>query len=295
MRLLKKLKNSKVRAGYLFIFPSLLVILTFSIYPMINTFIFSFFRYDAMEIKKFIGLSNYNELFNDPLIWNSLRVTIYYVVGSLPAAIFISMAIALIINENWFKFRNFFTTIYFLPVVISMVAAAFAWRWFLNPMFGLANSLLEMIGLPAQEWLGNPKIAMISVILVSIWKNLGFFLIIYIAALQGIPDVYYEAAKIDGASKWHQIRYIVWPLLAPTTLFISVMGIIGGFQVFDQVFILTGGGPVNATRVTVYYIWQSAFSQFRMGYASSIATILFLLILGITWAQWKYYLSQIEL
>lgn len=294
-KIARVLRNPQKRAGYLFILPAVLVITIFVIIPCAMAIILSFTQYDLGSPPFFVGLRNYREALSDPKNLHAFKITAYYVVGSVPTTVVISLFVALVLNEKWFLGRDFWRTIYFLPTVVSMVAVAFVWQWVLNPQFGTLNRFLEIFNIPPQQFLGDPKLAMPTVIMISVWRGIGFNLVIYLAGLQGISESYYEAARIDGAAKWQQVRYITLPLLSPTTFFLVIMGIIGGFQVFEAVYLLTGGGPGDATRVIIYYIWQQAFRFIRMGYASAISVLLFIIILAITMFQWRYYRQDIEL
>ena len=286
---LASLRDARVRAAYLFIALPCIVIAVFVLAPCVWAIALSFYKSDGINPAIFTGFRNYGKMLDDPVVWISFRNTFYYVAGTVPVSIILSFYIAIILNEKWFKGRSVMRTVYFLPVVVAMVAVAFVWQWLYNPSFGIINRLLQLLGLPPQIWLGDPCLAMPCIILVSVWKGLGFFVIIYLAGLQGIPSMYYEAASLDGASRWQQIRHVTRPLLFPTTCFLTIMGVIGGFQVFEQVYVMTRGGPVNATRVVLYYLWEKGFDSLELGYASAIAVLLFVVVLGITILQWKYY------
>ena len=288
------LRDARVRAAYLFIAMPCIVIAVFVLAPCLWAIALSFYKSDGITPSIFIGLKNYGKMLDDSVVWISFRNTFYYVAGTVPVSIVLSFYIAVILNEKWFRGRSLMRTIYFLPVVVAMVAVAFVWQWLYNPSFGIINRLMQLVGLPPQIWLGDPWLAMPCIILVSIWKGLGFFVIIYLAGLQGIPSMYYEAASLDGANRWQQIRHVTWPLLFPTTCFLTIMGVIGGFQVFEQVYVMTRGGPVNATRVVLYYLWEKGFVSLELGYASAIAVLLFIVVLGITLLQWKYYTPRME-
>lgn len=290
------LKKREVYTAYFFIFPSVILITYFWIYPSIWTIIYSFTKWDGINPPVFIGLRNFRELlFDDPLALHSLLITIYYMVGTLPEAIFLSLIIALVLNKHWLKGRQFLTGTYFLPVAISMVGVCAIWMWLLDPMSGLVNWIMEFFRLPTQAWLQDERLALLSICIVSVWKWLGWFIVIYIAALQAIPSMYCEAARIDGANRWQEFRYIIWPMLIPTTFFLLITGMIGAFQVFDQVYMMTLGGPANSTKVMMYYIYDAGFgSMQRMGYSSALATVLLIILLVSTIFQWRYYTGKLE-
>jgi multiple sugar transport system permease protein len=212
----------------------------------------------------------------------------------VPLGIVLSLAVALVLNEGWFRGRTLVRAIYFLPNVVSLVAVAFIWEWLFNPDSGLLNYALKRLSLSPQMWLSDPHWALPCVILVSVWHGLGFSVLVYLAGLQGISSAHLEAARIDGATRWQEIRYVVWPLLLPTTMFLTIIGVIGGFQAFQTIYIMTGGGPVDSTRVIAYYLWQVGFQRLEMGYASAIAVLVFATILTLTLLQWRYYGRRIE-
>ena len=176
----------------------------------------------------------------------------------------------------------------------TLVAVAFVWEWLLNPKFGIINTVLHGIGIAGPSWLGDPRTALWCIILVQVWHGLGFFVIVFLAGLQTIPDIYYEAARLDGATRFQQIARVTLPLLMPTIMFLSIMGFIGAFQVFQSVFMMTGGGPADSTRVIVYYLWQMAFDRIELGYASAIAVIIFAAVLSLTLIQWRFFRDRVE-
>ncbi|KKI90168.1 hypothetical protein WQ54_23050 [Bacillus sp. SA1-12] len=268
--------------------PAILIVLIFVAVPAVTGLGLSFFKYDGINPPNFTGLKNYAYLLNDELFLKSILVTVYYVVGSLIPAVAISLAIAIVLNKKWFPFKNIIRATYFLPTIVSMVAVAFVWKWLFNPQFGPVNEWLSSLGFPNQQFFGDPLLAMPMLIIIGVWKAIGFNMVIYLAGLQGIDKSYYEAAEIDGASSLQQFWFITWPLLIPTTFFVVTMGVIGGFQIFDQIFIITGGGPAQSTYAIVFYIYQKAFEELTFGYSSSLSMILFIIILVITLIQYKY-------
>jgi multiple sugar transport system permease protein len=274
-------------APWLFISGATLLTLVFRLLPAVAGLALSFFRYNAVRPPQFIGLRNYSRMFEDVFFIKGLTVTGYYVVGTVAPAVILGFALALLLNQRWMPLRGFFRVVYFLPTVVSMAAIAYVWQWMLNPSFGLVNILFRELGLPPQQFLGDPKQVMPTIIVIVVWKVVGYFMVIFLAGLQSIPRELYEAAQIDGAGRWTELRHITIPLSAPTILFATVIAIIGGWQVFDIVYILTGGGPVNASRVIVYHIWYSAFFNLELGYASAMAVTLFLIIAVFTYLQFR--------
>lgn len=299
--LLKKapgiLKKQQVRAAILFILPSTVIITYFCIYPTVWTVIYSFTKWDGINPSIFIGLRNFKEMFfEDSLVWRSLLITLYYMVGTLPEAIILGLVIALVLNKLWLRGRQFFIATYFLPVAISMVGVTAIWMLLFDPMSGLLNWVFGLLGLSPQVWLGDERLVMISISIVSIWKWLGWFIVIYLAALQTVPSMYSESARIDGANPWQVFVYITWPLLLPTTFFLLITGMIGAFQVFDQIYMMTQGGPSHASYALMYYIYDVGFgSMQRMGYSSTLSSLLLVLLLIATIFQWRYYISQMEI
>ncbi|MGM0607097.1 MAG: carbohydrate ABC transporter permease [Candidatus Muiribacteriota bacterium] len=282
----KKKKNIKLFLhAMLYILPGAAIVLTFHFFPIFYSFYYSLFE-GGLGQKAFVGLKNYISLFNNPDFWRSLWNTIYYVVGTVPATIIISLFIALLLNSK-IKGLSLYRTIYFLPVITSINAVAIVWKWIFHNQYGLLNASFQAMGLPTVDWLGDPKFAMFSIIIMSIWKGLGYNIVIFLAGLQGIPKHLYESAEIDGAGWWAQFRHITLPMVSPVTFFVLIMSTINSFQVFAQVYMMTGGGPMKSTTVLVYHLYEQAFERFQMGMASAVTTILFLIILAMTLIQRK--------
>ncbi len=284
----------KASWGWEFVSPALLIIALFVVVPSLWGIGLSLFDFDGIAPARYIGARNYERLAADPLIWTTLLNTALYVAFSLPAGLALGLGIALSLHQPWFRGRNWARGLYFLPNVTSMVAVAFVWEWLLNPEFGLANAALRKTGLPAQMWLADPNLAMPVVAGIGVWHSLGFGILIYLSGLKAIPEEVHEAARIDGATSWKSFRHVTWPLLTPTTMFLTIMGVIGGFQVFQSVYILTNGGPLDRTRVYLYYLWQSAFQSLEMGYASAMAVLLFVIVLLLTLAQWRFFRGRLK-
>jgi multiple sugar transport system permease protein len=247
---------------------------------------YSFFRVELLRGRyTFIGFENFTDLLEDTIFLKAVVNTLIYVISIVPISAGLALILAVLFNTH-FRLKEFFKAVFFAPMVTSTVAAAMVWLWLYNPQFGLFNVILKLFGIPGQPWLMSSHQALLSIIIFSVWKSLGYNMIIYIAGLQAIPDVYYEAARIDGAGSIQQFFRITLPLLTPTTTFILIYNSILSFQVFDQVFVLTGGGPAYATTVVVLELYQQAFLKYRFGYASAMAMVLFVFILSITIGQY---------
>jgi len=280
--------------GWEFVAPAALLIGLFVIVPCIGGIGLSFTQYDAIAPIRFTGLTNYQRLLGDDMALLTLKKTALYVLLTLPVGLALALAIALALHAKWFRGRSFARALYFLPNVTSLAAVAFVWQWLLNPEYGILNAGLRAVGLPTFGWLSDPALAMPCVAGVGIWQGLGFTILIYLSGLRGIPEEVYEAARLDGAGAWPTFRSITWPLLTPTTMFLTMMGVIGGFQVFQSVYIMTGGGPLDATRVYLFYLWQTAFQNLEMGYASAMAMLLFLIVMALTLVQWVFYGRRLQ-
>lgn len=267
----------------LFLGPSLVGVVLFVAGPIVASLALAFSSWDLLTPPTFVGLRNFERLSRDLEFWAALRHTVTFLAGYVPLVLVAGLAVAVALNGR-VPARGVFRAIYFLPVVTSWVAVALVWRWLLNPQFGLVNAWLAQVGVQGPAWLFDPNWAMASVILTSIWKDTGYVMVILLAGLQGIPRVYYEAADIDGASRAQQLRHVTVPLLAPAIFFALTISLINSFQVFDQVYVMTGGGPAGATTVLVERIVKQAFSFSRMGYASAMSWVLFVLIFATTFA-----------
>jgi multiple sugar transport system permease protein len=274
------------QAGWLtfFLLPGLGGLLIFTVMPILASLVLTFFRWDLLTPPQFIGLGNYTRLFADKAFWDALQHTLTFIVGYLPLVLILGLAVALALNAP-LRGIGLIRTAFFLPVVSSWVAVALLWSWLFNPRFGLVNYLLSLVGIAGPGWLFDPQWAMPAIILTSVWKDLGFVVVIFLAGLQAIPNDYYEAAGLDGAGKIAQLRYITLPLLAPTTFFVTIISLINSFQVFDQVWVMTQGGPAGATTVLVERVVRHAFSYGEMGYAATISWAIFALVFLTTLVQ----------
>lgn len=258
--------------------PALLVFILFVIYPGLNSLYLSFFEVDAFSMKKvFIGLDNYRMLAVAPQYWQSLGVTLSFVVMTVFPAVLLSLGIAVGLDSNPFC-RGILRTIFLMPVAVSSAMAAMLWIFFYNPSAGYFNFILEKIGAQGPNWLGDGKWALIAVSATTVWREIGFNVIFFLAGLASIPSDVREAALVDGANAWQRFTYVVLPLLAPTLLFVTVVSVINSFQSFGQIHILTAGGPAGATDTLVYHLYRDAFQNFQTGSASAQAVILFLLM-----------------
>ena len=268
----------------LFLLPSLIGFLTFIIYPVFYSLGVSFTEWDLINPMKFIGLKNYQSLLKDANFWNSLKNTFIFIIGYLPSVMIIGLLVALLLNSK-IRLKPVFRGIYFLPVVTSWVAVSLVWKWLFNPKFGLINYFLSLISVHGPNWLNDPKTAMLAIIITSVWKDIGFIMVLYLGGLQNISPSLYEAASIDGADNSHQFWKITLPMLKPTTFFVSMISLINSFQVFDQVNIMTEGGPGDSTTVLVQNIYNSAFKYSEMGYAAAMSWVLFAIILVVSLVQ----------
>jgi len=284
--------------GYLCISPWVVGFLVFTAGAMVMSLGISTLKTDLMSHMKFVGPDQYVKLFNDDLTYKALLNTAYYSFVTVPLGTVLALTIALFLNQG-IRAQGLFRTIYYLPAVVSGVAVAVLWAWIFNPDLGLVNALLANVGIQGPRWLYSETWAMPAFIIMSLW-GAGGSMLIFLAGLQSIPTALYEAAKIDGANVWHQFWHVTIPMLTPTIFFSLVMRIIGSWQVFTQAYVMTGGGPNNATLTMVLYIYRKAFEQFHFGYASAIAWLLFLIILIFTMMVfksselWVFYAGEVK-
>lgn len=282
------------RELYLFIGPWLIGLVLFYAGPIVVSAFMSLTEWPMLSSPRWVGFANYAEILgSDALFGKALFNTVYYVVFSVPLGIMFALVIAILLNQR-VRWLPLFRTIYYIPSLVTGVSVAVVWSWLLNPQFGLVNHFLGLIGIKGPNWLFDTKTAMPAMIIMSLWA-VGGSMVIYLAGLQGIPQHLYEAAEIDGAGSWSRFRNVTLPMMTPTIFFNLIMGIIGSFQTFTRFFIMTNGGPANATLTYVLYLYRVSFEFFRMGYACGLAWILFLVILVMTLMQfwgaryWVYY------
>ena len=283
---LRRALGSEHLAGWGFTLPAVVLIVIFGIVPIVWSAIMSFQHNDLVSAPHWVGLANYRALLHDPAFAASVRHTLLYTVLFVPLSVAGAMLVAWALNRKLHGVR-FYRLAVFVPVVTSTVATGIIFLWLLDPVFGLVNFFLGKLGIPAQGFLSDPNQALYCIVAMTIWGWLGFDVIIYLAALQGVPQELIEAAEIDGAGKWSSFRNVVLPFLRPATLFLVVWSTISALQLFDEIYVTTRGGPLGATTVVVFYLYQQAFQFFNGGYAAAIAYVLFLAILVITIIQLK--------
>lgn len=302
----RRTREALSACGYLL--PAVLILVAFRVVPIILSVRMSLFDWGMAGARAFVGLGNYLAVLQDPVFWKSLLNTGWYIAFEVPLTLFLSLVIALLLNQQ-IKGLGAYRTIYYLPVVTSIVAVSVVWRWILQPDRGLLNYLLSVVHLDGLRWLQDPRglfqlivgpnvnlpqalrgpsIALLSLVMMGIWKAIGYNVVIFLAGLQNIPKTYYEAARIDGASRLSIFRNITWPLISPTTYYVLIMSCIGAFETFAQVWIMTGppaGGPLSTTKVVMYYFYENSFELWRLGYGASIAFFAFIIILVLTILQ----------
>jgi multiple sugar transport system permease protein len=269
--------------------PSFVVLAVFVIYPMGRAAYLSLTDYDVLNPPRWIGLDNYTELFGDESFRNALKNTLVYAAVTTPLSVALALALAILLDQR-FPGRALARTAIFVPVVISLAIVSFAWTFLLDPDIGWLSYWLEKIGIDSgQGWLRNPDLAMPALILVGIWKNVGFYMVIYLAGLQSVPRELYEAATIDGASGWRKFRNVTWPLLANETMLVAILCAIATLQAFDHIYVMTSGGPFFRTETLVLLVYRLGFSEFRFGYAAAISWVLVGLILVLSLLQLLYF------
>ncbi len=284
-----RLRRSDIPTALLFLFPSLVILGVFSFYPIAEAVRLSFFKWDNLSpVKTFIGLENYVKLFQSERFWNSMKVTAEYTIIVTAVSLFLGLVLAVLLNNRNLLAKSFWRSMFFLPVVTPTVAAAMVWILLFNPGFGLVNVALRSIGLEGINWLADKTWALPTVMSLGIWRRVGFTLIIYLAALQSISKEYYESAEIDGANAVQRFLHITVPLLRPTTVMLLILGVIDSFLVFDQVIVLTRGGPANATEVIGMFMYSTSFSSFKLGYGAAISVVMFVVVAIFTLFQWRF-------
>lgn len=272
--------------AYLFLAPTIAGLIAFSAGPIVASAIISLTKWNIVTTPIWRGLANYQDLARDRLFWTALRNTMRYMLGSIPLSMGVSLILALALNQG-LRFQALFRTLYFTPSVCSAVALALVWRLIFDRDMGILNWFLAFLGLGPVPWLMTPRTAMPALIIMSVWQGIGYPTVIWLAGLQGVPQVYYDAAQVDGAGRWGQFRYVTWPFVTPTAFFLLIISCISSFQVFQSTFVLTGGGPQRSTYTLVFYIYDKAFQWFQMSYASAIAYVLFFMVLVLTLLQFR--------
>jgi multiple sugar transport system permease protein len=283
--------------GWAFAAPFVILFGIFLALPILAAFALSFTSFGLRDMTNpigasFIGLDNYAALLSDAKFWKSLGNTVYFVVVGVPLTLAIGLAIASALSRGITRFRTAFRVGYYLPVITSIVAIAVVWRFLLNPDVGLINVLLANLGITGPNWLASPALAMPSIIAMAVWRNLGFAMVVFVAGLQAIPAMLYEAASIDGAGRWQAFRYVTLPMLRPTILFMLVITTIGYLQLFEEPFVMTDGGPLDATLSVTMYMYQQGFEFFHQGYASAIAYVLFVIVAIVAFLQFRFLRSD---
>lgn len=302
MKLASLLQQKKWKdgiTGYLFILPLLVYFTIFVLIPIFISFYYSFTDWNMRSVPHWTGIKNYVELlFNkqkQPYFWPSMLVTVKYIVLRVPVGLALSLVLALFLNSR-IKGENFFKLCYFIPMITSAIAVAVLWKWLYDPVIGFINQFLANFSMSPRNWLNEVDTALPSIAAMSVWQGAGYGMIIFLAGLKGIPEELYEAARIDGANAWQQFWNITVPLLRPVTFFLLITTIIGSFQVFDQIYVLTGGlgGPEHSTFVYILNLYNQAFRYYRMGIACAMSYILFVIILVITYVQFKYVPQEVD-
>ena len=281
-------QSGETRIAYLFLLPATTIFIAFTAFPFFHSLYLSFHKWAILTPNRpYIGLGNYQALFANHEFWNAVKNTLVFSAGAIPGTLAVSLGVALLLWRG-IRGRNLFRTVYFLPVVTSLVVVAVVWSWIFDPQFGLVNQLLKMLGIKGPAWFYRPGWAMFAVVFTSIWKNAGYYMVIFLAGLHGIPDMYYECAELDGANAVQKFWHITLPLLRRLMALVSVMLTIASFKVFALVDVMTGGGPMRGTETIVNYLYREGFQSLKMGYASAIAWVLFLTILLISLFQMKF-------
>jgi multiple sugar transport system permease protein len=283
-------------SAYVFLLPGFLVFSLFTVFGVIFSLFLSFHQWDILNpVKPYVGVKNYSELLQDPNFRQAVTNTFYYVFVSIPLTLLGGLGAALLLNQR-IRGRGFFRALFYLPVITPLVISAIVWKFIYNGDYGLLNYYLEKLHLISKpvEWLGSPSLAMPSVIAFSVWQSFGFAMVVYLAGLQAIPQEVLQAAEVDGAGAFQRFRYVVFPMLAPTTFFLVVVMVIQSFQAFTQIAIMTAGGPIGSTTTIVYYMYQEAFQFFRMGYASAVTWALFIMVFVFTVTQVRVYARRAE-
>ncbi|AZP92511.1 ABC transporter permease [Enterococcus mundtii] len=282
-----KLKRKNTLIAWSFIAPNFIGFLIFTLVPVVFSLILAFMKWDSFSTPEFVGLQNFTRMLSDDTFWISLKNTFLYTISVVPLTLICSLGLAILLNQK-IKGVKFFRTAFFFPYVTSLVAIAVVWSMLFHPTMGPINQFLRVVIENPPGWLSSSDWALTAIIIVSVWRGMGYYMILYLAGLQGISKELYEAAAMDGANKWKQFSHITVPELRPTTFFVTIMLVINCFKIFDLVQVMTDGGPGRATNVLVYQVYSEAFVKFNFGYASAIAMVLFVIVLVITVIQFKW-------
>lgn len=280
-----KLEKSRNRWGIVFILPQLISLVCLGIIPIVIAFVLSFFDWNGFSSPVFTGFQNFKAVFTDPDTAIAIKNTLIYSVIYVPCSIALSLGLAMLLNKAWGKM--FYRAVFFLPQIVTSVGIAVVWSWIYQPQFGILNMILRFLGIEGKEWLRDPSTGMGAVIVMSIWWGLGYNIVLFLAGLQNVPKTYVDAAKIDGANERQVFFNITIPLISPTTLLVTITTMINAFQVFDQMFLLTSGGPAKKTYTMAIHIYQTAFKSYELGKASTAALILFFVVVAVSVIQFK--------
>lgn len=283
------LSRQETITGWLFVLPVLIGFSIFTFWAIIYSFIISLTSWDLLTAPEFVGMRNFIRVFKDPDFWQCMYNTIFFVVTLVPIVLVLSMTVAIAINQKGIRLVNFFKVSFYMPFVTSTIAISMVWLWIFSPDNGLINTTLNALGIMnPPRWLESLTWAKPALVVMRTWQMLGYYMIMFLAGLQTIPDHLYEAAEVDGATKWEKVRYITVPMLSNTTFFVIIMLIIEAFNVFEAIFVMTEGGPGGSTNTMLYYIYTSAFETYKMGYSSALSWVLFIIIFILTLIQFKF-------
>jgi multiple sugar transport system permease protein len=291
----KTLSDRQNRAGFLFVLPALLFFGSVFLLPLAQSIAYSFYKIAPGGAMEFVGLRLYEKVLTDSTFWNAVYNTVQLLLISVPTTVIAALAVALGLNRiSNLKWRNLWASMYFLPFATSLVAAALVWQWIFDPVYGFLNYALSFVGIPPQKWLQSLFQVRPSIAAVGVWVRIGFDTMIFLAALQSIPEEYYEAARIDGASAWQQFRYVTLPLLNPQVIMVVILELIFNFKIFDQVYATTQGGPASASQTIIMLLYDTAFKFFRFGDASVMAVFVFITLMVVTLVQWRIFRKPVE-
>lgn len=283
------------RAGFLFVLPAILFFGAVFIVPLVQSVMYSFYRIQPGGAKEFVGLGRYEKVLTDSTFWSAVGNTVQLLLFSVPVTVVLALAIALGLNHiSNLKWRNLWASMYFLPFATSLVAAALIWQWIYEPVYGFLNYALSYVGIPPQKWLQSLTQVKPAIAAVSVWVRIGFDTMIFLAALQTIPQEYYEAAGIDGANAWQRLRYITLPMLNAQIVMVVILELIFNFKIFDQVYATTQGGPAGESQTVIMLLYDTAFKYFRFGDASVMAVFVFVTLMAVTLVQWRFFRKPVE-
>jgi ABC-type sugar transport system permease subunit len=291
----KNRRERRMRAGFLFVLPALLFFGFVYLLPLAQSVMFSFYRIAPGGRRDFVGLRLYEKVLTDPTFWTAIGNTVKLLLFSVPPTVVLALAVALGLNRlTSLKWRNLWASMYFLPFATSLVAAALVWQWIYEPVYGFLNYALSYVGVPPQKWLQSLNQVLPAIAVVSIWVRIGFDTMIFLAALQSIPQEYYEAARMDGANAWQRFRFITLPMLNAQIIMVCILELIFNFKIFDQVYATTQGGPAGASQTVIMLLYDTAFKYFRFGDASVMAVFVFVTLMTVTLLQWRFLRKPIE-